>query len=213
MSVPKPSPLYSTGVSIGWSFEVRWESETKIFLGPRGGSITWLTSDTQGCLNFELNQSGPGRPPASVRPAPTSTTEPSPPPQTTMGVIKTTCNTQDMDPRFIQLTADVPPAIPDFCGKADNLKSGPGSSENKQIGNKQINSKNTILLLPHTLNSQFSTVARILLFASPLSPSDKALTFPQWVSQPLVNSQQVSVLKTLLRMSPSSSPLRSVRTL
>jgi hypothetical protein len=62
-----------------------------------------------------------------------------------MGVIKTTCNTQDMDPRFIQLTADVPPAIPDFCGKADNLKSGPGSSENKQIGNKQMNSKNTIL--------------------------------------------------------------------
>jgi hypothetical protein len=63
-----------------------------------------------------------------------------------MGVIKTTCNTQDMDPRFIQLTADVPPEIPDFCGKADNLKSGPGSSENKQIGNKQINSKNAILL-------------------------------------------------------------------
>jgi hypothetical protein len=54
-----------------------------------------------------------------------------------MGVIKTTCNTQDVNPRFIQLTADVPPAIPDFCGKADNLKSGPGSSENKQIGNKQ----------------------------------------------------------------------------
>jgi hypothetical protein len=107
--------------------------------------ITWLTSDTQGCVNFELNQSGPGRPLVSAPPTPTSTAEPPPPPQPTMGVIKTTCNTQNMDPRFIQLTLDVPPAIPEFCSMASNLRSGPGSVENKPVGDKQINSKNSIL--------------------------------------------------------------------
>jgi hypothetical protein len=105
-----------------------------MFLGPQGGLITWLTSDTQGCVDFTLNQAGPGLPPASSAAATTTSSAPLP----TVGIIETDCNSKNTDPNLIQLTGDVAPAIPVFCNNANNLQTASGPSEDKEANGTQI---------------------------------------------------------------------------
>jgi hypothetical protein len=51
-----------------------------------------------------------------------------------MGVNPATCNSASSDKNYITLTANVPPAIPDFCNNANNLLTGAGPSEDKTVG-------------------------------------------------------------------------------
>jgi hypothetical protein len=51
-----------------------------------------------------------------------------------MGVNPAICNSASSDKNYIALTADVPPAIPEFCNNANNLLTGAGPGEDKTVG-------------------------------------------------------------------------------
>ena len=115
-----------------------------------GGAIVWLTSDGQGCMIFEIDQTGAGLEPVSAPSATSaapaaSTVTPPPPPQPTAGVISHTCNEQGGSVGYIALTSDVSPAILSFCPNTASFMTNNGPSENKIVGptgaQEQLNRK------------------------------------------------------------------------
>jgi hypothetical protein len=146
-----------------------------------GGLITWITSDEQGCINFELNQNGPGVPPVSTLAlSPTTIAGPStctPFSGPTAAVIESNCNSANSDPNLIVLTTDVQGTIQTFCNNANNLQTSVGPSVDITVGNPPTQVNCTQFCLSFSYSAlQFSWSERILLLSPRSLVSNNKLT-------------------------------------